>query len=165
MSMTKFKMRRSGSFQANWVSNENVCGVDPSMRPVYTFECEMETTNKLDAQGFIVDNNEVVRYFTDKYSRSAPVEAKSCERIARAAVSYFLRLLDEHGQTPLRVAVTVSAMTQAALTCEWTEDSTEQDRSTAKALADRYLKDMAATLKANVEKEKHERAEATITTE
>lgn len=130
MSITKFKMKRSGSFQANWLSNENVCGVDPSKRPVYTFECEMETTNQLDEQGFIVDNNEVVRYFTDKYSGPEPVASKSCERIARAAVAHFLRMLDDHGQTPLRVAVSVSAMSQATLTCEWAEDYQDKQDGT-----------------------------------
>lgn len=122
-----FRMKRNGSFQANWISNLNVCGVDPSTRPVYTYSCELETTDNLDDQGFIVDNNEVVKHFTDRYAKYETYPL-SCELIAKEAVEYFQSLLKSHGQEALKINVTVSAMSQAELTCSWEANKTSRKK-------------------------------------
>lgn len=123
--MITFRMKRQGSFQANWDGTRNVCGVDPSTRPVYSYTCELETSNNLDSQGFIVDNNEVVKHFTDRYATTYRVRPLSCELIAKEAVEYFQRLLESHGQEALKISVTVSAMSQAELTCSWEASKTK----------------------------------------
>lgn len=123
--MMTFKLRRSGAFQANWDGTRNVCGVDPGTRPVYTYTCELETTNNLDSQGFIVDNNEVVKHFTERYAATYRVRPLSCELIAKEAVEYFQSLLESRGQEALKISVTVSAMSQAELTCSWEASKTK----------------------------------------
>lgn len=123
--MAKFKMKRIGQFQANWESRRNVCGVDRSLRPLYSYECEMETTDRLDDQGFIMDNKHVSEYFINKYA-SAKTAPLSCEMMAKLATLDILALLRRNGSEPKRVAVTIAGSAQAAMTYEWTEETDER---------------------------------------
>lgn len=121
MASVKFRMKRSGTFQAYWTSTQNVCGTDPSLRPVYTFICEIETPTQLDVQGFILDNMLIAKYFTDTYAMK-PVEPASCEKIAMRAVNDIVGMIAEHGISPYRVAVTIGGSALAELTYEWVND-------------------------------------------
>lgn len=123
MSSLRFSMKRSGSFRANWIDTQNVCGVNPTTRPNYNYHCELETTDKLDDNGFIMDNLLVDKYFQSKYASYWPVMPLSCELIAKRAVENLVRMLEDHGQTPIRVAVTVGGSTEAMLTCEWQQET------------------------------------------
>lgn len=123
MSALKFSMKRSGSFRANWIDTHNVCGVNPTTRPVYNYNCELETTDKLDENGFIMDNLLVDKYFQANYASWLPVLPLSCELIAKRAVENLVRMLEDHDQNPIRVAVTVGGSTEAMLTCEWQQET------------------------------------------
>lgn len=121
MASVKFKMKRTGTFQAYWTSTHNVCGTDPSLRPVYTFVCEIETPSQLDSQGFILDNMLIAQYFTQKYATKA-IEPLSCEMIAMRAVNDITNMIAERNIAPYRVAVTIGGSALAELTYEWVND-------------------------------------------
>jgi len=100
--------------------------VDPTQRPTYTFTCELETEDRLDSQGFILDNQKVVEYFNSTYQTYVPIEPLSCERIAKRAVDKLVSMLRENNQVPLYVAVTIGGSAEAMLTCKWAESKAER---------------------------------------
>jgi hypothetical protein len=121
----RITLRRSGMFKCNWSDFGNRCGTDPQPIQEYRYQCEIETTDVLDEQGFIVDqldvNNTMQQLFYPE-----PTHARSCERIAIAAVFSMLKLINERSvakayRVTIGVGVVVpkNSKEDALITAEW----------------------------------------------
>jgi hypothetical protein len=125
----KLKMVRRGSFKANWYNTQNMCGVTESKNPTYHYVCEIECGTVLDAQGFMIDQLDVDRFFQVRFAASqrSPMGqmALSCERMAIACCEDVKYMVESHmmqstGASEVhRIAVTISFNDTAAMTAEW----------------------------------------------
>ena len=81
----KLTLHRTGDFRVNDNAEDSTqCGFRRGDRTVY-YDVVIESDNSmLDANGFVLDNNEVQHYFEREYAHVS--EFKSCETIACKAI-------------------------------------------------------------------------------
>jgi len=123
----KFILKRGGQFKCHWSNYDGRCGTDKNPIQTYNFLCQIETSDKLDKNGFIVDQLDVNETF-QKLFYPNPHPAKSCELIAMHALEAIRTLVYTHSPDIriYRVAVSISVPTppgvigEAAITAEWT---------------------------------------------
>lgn len=112
----KLTLTRKGSFTVGECHDDTTqCGMRGSRNLHYSVAIT-STERQLDSQGFIIDNNEIQRYFDEQYRKVA--RFLSCEEIACAACEGLKKLV---GSRRCRsIAVTIAPYgTPAGLTAEW----------------------------------------------
>lgn len=120
----RLSMERTGEFSVNWTGNNSTqCGT--LGQSVISYRVAIETTaDKLDVNGFIIDNNEIHAYFVEHYRHV--VDFESCELIATKACKYF----HDKVNSLYMVRVAISGNPSAAwLTAEWDADSNQDTRA------------------------------------
>lgn len=113
------QIQRVGRFRVNFKGpNTNQCGQKNVTRELrYKVEITGDDT-VLDQQGFIIDNNDIDRYFQEKYGVEDGFEFQSCENIAQEACKAFRGRLG-HRRGLKKICVTVSGSDVASLSATW----------------------------------------------
>jgi hypothetical protein len=123
----RLTLKRSGTFKCHWSEYENRCGTNRDPIQEYKYECEIETNDGLDEHGFVVDQIAVNQTMQKLFfsGPDLPHTARSCERIAMAAVYEIVRLVGHSVAEPYRVRVGVGVIPpknvkgEAMIYAEW----------------------------------------------
>jgi len=115
----KLLLTRAGWIQIGPVfgDDRNQCGSVGERRIRYHVAIVGNPSN-LNPKGFVLDNNEVQRYFDEKYSK-VEGDLPSCELMAMEACED----LASRSGCPVRVEVTVGGNPEAGLTAFWTPEN------------------------------------------
>lgn len=111
----KLTLQRQGTFSVGECGDDTTqCGMRGTRRLNYHVSIT-STEKQLDEHGFIIDNNEVQRYFDEKFYRLD--RFLSCEAIACQATQDLRTLVGRRRCTS--VTVTIAPGEHAGLTAEW----------------------------------------------
>lgn len=112
----KLTLARRGIFRVGECGDDTTqCGLRGTRRLNYHVSIT-STEKQLDRNGFIIDNNEIERYFYEKFARVD--RFLSCEEIACQATMDLRKLVGARRCTAVRVTIAPDGI-PAGLTAEW----------------------------------------------
>lgn len=109
------RQRRDGEFTARIEPDSIYCGLYTTPEITYRFQVELEADDSgLDENGFLVDNRDLERIFTE-----CALVDKSCELLCHHFVEHVLRLCGDRKPYVRRCTVSLWAHPTAIVTREY----------------------------------------------
>lgn len=109
-------IKRKGSFPVGWThSHDHQCGQKGTS--ILHFKVEIQAKHiDLNPNGWIIDNNDIVRYFEEKYKHVK--DFLSCEHISMQACRDLYQIIRDGGARARHIAVSTTGISGSWITAE-----------------------------------------------